>query len=135
MQKINLSNYIKIFRVKGVKILNNLHGKSSTFFLPPDIVSYTEQKFDEVVSFEKFQVFFETKDDQDVFSVCVDEFLWISSDYKLTDNEDLKAFFGISVETKSGKKEYSSIHARVAAVYTALLEGKIRIGEVNKIED
>ena len=135
MQKINLSNYIKIFRVKGVKILNNLDGKSSTFFLPPDIVSYTEQKFDEVVSFEKFQVFFETKDDQDVFSVCVDEFLWISSDYKLTDNEDLKAFFGISVETKSGKKEYSSIHARVAAVYTALLEGKIKIGEVNKIED
>ena len=36
---------------------------------------------------------------------------------------------------KNGNINYSSIHARVAAVYSALCEGKIKINELNRIED
>lgn len=114
--------------------MNELKGKKTIMYLPNDFICYADDS-NGAVSFEKFVAEFDFVAEQDVFTVCIDDFLWIGKDFKLTDDATQKALFGRVAKGKKGDIEYSSIHARVAAVYTAVCEGKIKIGEINKIED
>ena len=133
MQKLNIKRYLEIFDIKRVKIMNDIIGKKTIINLPEDFICYVGD--DGAISFEKFEAAFSEIEGYLVFSVCVDDFLWIDKNYKLTDNEEKKAFFGQIARGKNGNINYSSIHARVAAVYSALCEGKIKINELNRIED
>ena len=133
MQKLNIKKYLEIFDIKRVKIMNDIIGKKTIINLPEDFICYVGD--DGAISFEKFEAAFSEIEGYLVFSVCVDDFLWIDKNYKLTDNEEKKAFFGQIARGKNGNINYSSIHARVAAVYSALCEGKIKINELNRIED
>ena len=132
MQKLNIKKYLEIFDIKRVKIMNDIIGKKTIINLPEDFICYVS---DVAISFEKFEAAFSEIEGYLVFSVCVDDFLWIDKNYKLTDDEEKKAFFGQIARGKNGNINYSSIHARVAAVYSALCEGKIKIYELNRIED
>ena len=133
MQKLNIKKYLEIFDIKRVKIMNDIIGKKTIINLPEDFICYVGD--DGAISFEKFEATFSEIEGYLVFSVCVDDFLWIDKNYKLTDDEEKKAFFGQIARGKNGNINYSSIHARVAAVYSALCEGKIKIYELNRIED
>ena len=133
MQKLNIKKYLEIFDIKRVKIMNDIIGKKTVINLPEDFICYVGD--DGAISFEKFEAAFSEIEGYLVFSVCVDDFLWIDKNYKLTDDEEKKAFFGQIARGKNGNINYSSIHARVAAVYSALCEGKIKIYELNRIED
>ena len=133
MQKLNINKYLEIFDIKRVKIMNDIIGKKTIINLPEDFICYVGD--DGAISFEKFEAAFSEIEGYLVFSVCVDDFLWIDKNYKLTDDEEKKAFFGQIARGKNGNINYSSIHARVAAVYSALCEGKIKIYELNRIED
>lgn len=133
MQKLNIKKYLEIFDIKKVKIMNDIIGKKTIINLPGDFICYVGD--DGAISFEKFEATFSEIEGYLVFSVCVDDFLWIDKNYKLTDDEEKKAFFGQIARGKNGNINYSSIHARVAAVYSALCEGKIKIYELNRIED
>ena len=133
MQKLNINKYLEIFDIKRVKIMNDIIGKKTIINLPEDFICYVGD--DGAISFEKFEAAFSEIEGYLVFSVCVDDFLWIDKNYKLTDDEEKKAFFGQIARGKNGNINYSSIHARVAAVYSALCEGKIKINELNRIED
>ena len=133
MQKLKIKKYLEIFDIKKVKIMNDIIGKKTTINLPEDFICYVGD--DGAISFEKFEATFSEIEGYLVFSVCVDDFLWIDKNYKLTDDEEKKAFFGQIARGKNGNINYSSIHARVAAVYGALCEGKIKIYELNRIED
>ena len=133
MQKLNIKRYLEIFDIKRVKIMNDIIGKKTIINLPEDFICYVGD--DGAISFEKFEATFSEIEGYLVFSVCVDDFLWIDKNYKLTDDEEKKAFFGQIARGKNGNINYSSIHARVAAVYSALCEGKIKINELNRIED
>ena len=133
MQKLNIKKYLEIFDIKRVKIMNHIIGKKTIINLPEDFICYVGD--DGAISFEKFEAAFSEIEGYLVFSVCVDDFLWIDKNYKLTDDEEKKAFFGQIARGKNGNINYSSIHARVAAVYSALCEGKIKINELNRIED
>ena len=133
MQKLNIKKYLEIFDIKKVKIMNDIIGKKTIINLPEDFICYVGD--DGAISFEKFEAAFSEIEGYLVFSVCVDDFLWIDKNYKLTDDEEKKAFFGQIARGKNGNINYSSIHARVAAVYSALCEGKIKIYELNRIED
>ena len=133
MQKLKIKKYLEIFDIKRVKIMNDIIGKKTIINLPEDFICYVGD--DGAISFEKFEAVFSEIEGYLVFSVCVDDFLWIDKNYKLTDDEEKKAFFGQIARGKNGNINYSSIHARVAAVYSALCEGKIKIYELNRIED
>ena len=133
MQKLKIKKYLEIFDIKKVKIMNDIIGKKTIINLPEDFICYVGD--DGAISFEKFEAAFSEIEGYLVFSVCVDDFLWIDKNYKLTDDEEKKAFFGQIARGKNGNINYSSIHARVAAVYSALCEGKIKIYELNRIED
>lgn len=133
MQKLNIKKYLEIFDIKRVKIMNDIIGKKTIINLPEDFICYVGD--DGAISFEKFEAAFSEIEGYLVFSVCVDDFLWIDKNYKLTDDEEKKAFFGQIARGKNGNINYSSIHARVVAVYSALCEGKIKIYELNRIED
>ena len=133
MQKLNIKKYLEIFDIKRVKIMNDIIGKKTIINLPEDFICYVGD--DGAISFEKFEAAFSEIEGYLVFTVCVDDFLWIDKNYKLTDDEEKKAFFGQIARGKNGNINYSSIHARVAAVYSALCEGKIKIYELNRIED
>lgn len=134
MKKVNLDKYVELFKVKRIKVKNDIKGKKSIIYLPSDFVCYVGD--DGAVSFEKFEAHFEVFGEQETFSVLVDDLFWINQKYLLIDNEDEKAFFGTVAKSKKGDKVYSSIHARVAAVYSAVCEGKIKIDpNLDKIED
>ena len=133
LENLNIKKYLEIFDIKRVKIMNDIIGKKTIINLPEDFICYVGD--DGAISFEKFEAAFSEIEGYLVFSVCVDDFLWIDKNYKLTDDEEKKAFFGQIARGKNGNINYSSIHARVAAVYSALCEGKIKINELNRIED
>lgn len=136
MQQLDITKHCELFKVKGVKIMNDIDGKKSIFYLPADFICYSDDQ-NGAVSFEKFTAEFKVFGEKVCFSVCVDDFLWIGKNFKLTDDEEQKAFFGDTTAKDSNgrSRKYSSIHARAAAVYSALCEGKIRMGELNKVED
>lgn len=89
-------------------------------------------------TFNKIRIDFEIYKDQEVFTVLVDDFLFIGTDGKLIDDEEKKARFGKDRKDKKGVvlQEYSSVFARAMMVAAMICEGKIKISdEINKIED
>ena len=89
-------------------------------------------------TFNKIRIEFEIFKEQEVFTVLVDDFLYIGSDGKLFDDEEKKARFGKDRKDKNGIliQEYSSIFARAMTVAAMVCEGKIKISEyINKVED
>jgi hypothetical protein len=92
MQKLNIKKYLEIFDIKRVKIMNDIIGKKTIINLPEDFICYVGD--DGAISFEKFEATFSEIEGYLVFSVCVDDFLWIDKNYKLTDDEEKKAFCG-----------------------------------------
>ena len=89
-------------------------------------------------TFNKIRIEFEMFKEQEVFTVLVDDFLYIGSDGKLIDDENKKARFGKDQKKMDGTliQEYSSIFARAMMVAAKICEGKIKISdEINKIED
>ena len=89
-------------------------------------------------TFEKIRIDFETYKEQEVFTVLVDDVLYIGADGKLIDDEDKKARFGKDQKKKDGTliQSYSSIYARAMMVAAKIIEGKIKLSdEINKIED
>jgi hypothetical protein len=134
MENLKLSNWIKKFKVKRISVSNDLNSKKSIFYLPEDFICYVDDEYG-AVSFQKFEAVFSEMDSQILFYVVIDDFLYIDMNYKLTDDDTKKAFFGQVAKGKKAPIKYSSIHERVAAVYTALCQGKLRIGDVNKVED
>ena len=78
-------------------------------------------------TFRRIQIDFEIYKEQEVFTVLVDDLLYIGADGKLIDDEDKK---GVVLQ------EYSSVFARAMMVAAMICEGKIKISdEINKIED
>ena len=89
-------------------------------------------------TFRRIQIDFEIYKEQEVFTVLVDDLLYIGADGKLIDDESKKARFGKDRKNKKGVilQEYSSIFARAMMVAAMICEGKIKISdEINKIED
>lgn len=110
-----------------------LIGKKSIFYFPEGCIGYID---DDLKSFEKFEAHFQqAKDGQICFCVLIDDVFWIDTTYKLTDNESKRAWFGQVAKKGNGSVDYSSIHARVAAVYTAICEGKIKVGKINLVKN
>lgn len=107
--------------------MNDLDGKKSIICLPEGFICYMDDE-NTAVSFEKFTAEFAVFEDKICFSVCVDDSWYIDKNYRLIDDVNSRAYFGES----NGKKKYDSIHGRVAAVYSALCEGKVRIFEDDK---
>lgn len=134
MKRLDLKDFIKTFKVGRITIMNELKDKKSIFYLPDDFICYVGDDGN-AESFEKFEANFTEIQDKEYFSVCVDDMLYIDKNYTLTDDETKKAYFGKTARGKKGDKEYASIHMRVAAVYSALCMGKIKIGEINVVED
>ena len=89
-------------------------------------------------TFNKVRIDFEIYKEQEVFTILVDDFLYIGADGKLIDDEEKKARFGKDRKDKNGIliQEYSSIFARAMTVAAMVCEGKIKISEyINKVED
>ena len=89
-------------------------------------------------TFRRIQIDFEIYKEQEVFTVLVDDLLYIGADGKLIDDEGKKARFGKDRKDKKGVvlQEYSSVFARAMMVAAMICEGKIKISdEINKIED
>ena len=101
----------------------------------PEGVGYEDENG--VETFQKIRIDFWEEKGQDVFSVCVDDFLYIGRDFKLTDDMAKAAMFGRFKRNTKGEviKEYESIVARAMEVCTAICHGKIKIGEINTVED
>ena len=75
---------------------------------------------------------------QEVFTILVDDVLFLDEKGKLTDDESKKARFGKDKKDKNGNilESYSSIYARSMMVAAKVLEGKIKLSDlINKIED
>lgn len=126
----------KLFQARKVTYMLNFEKKDNPMVIHlPDGVGYEDESG--VHTFEKIRIEFFEEQGQDVFSVCVDDFLYIGSDFKLTDDMAKAAMFGRFKKNKKGEviKEYESIVARAMEVVTALCHGKIEIGEVNSVED
>ena len=89
-------------------------------------------------TFRRIQIDFEMYKDQEVFTVLVDDLLYIGADGKLIDDAEKKARFGKNQLKKDGSvlQEYSSIFARAMMVAAKICEGKIKLSdEINKVED
>ena len=102
----------------------------------PEGAGYMIDEFTKKV-FEKVRIDFEIYKEQEVFTVLVDDVFYIGADGKLTDNEQKKARFGKTQKKKDGTiiQDYSSIFARAMMVAAKIIEGKIKIGEINTVED
>ena len=89
-------------------------------------------------TFNKVRIDFEIYKEQEVFTVLVDDYLYIGADGKLIDDEEKKARFGKDRKDKNGVvlQEYSSVFARAMMVAAKICEGKVKISEhINKVED
>ena len=89
-------------------------------------------------TFRRIQIDFEIYKEQEVFTVLVDDYLYIGADGKLIDDEEKKARFGKDRKDKNGVvlQEYSSVFARAMMVAAKICEGKVKISEhINKVED
>ena len=133
-----INKYIDTFKVTKVKIMNKIEFENNPMIiLLPEGAGYMKDDYSKE-TFRRIQIDFEMYKDQEVFTVLVDDYLYIGADGKLIDDEDKKARFGKDRKNKKGVvlQEYSSIFARAMMVAAMICEGKIKISdEINKIED
>ena len=136
--KQTINKYIDTFKVKKVKIMNKIEFENNPMIiLLPEGAGYINDDYSKE-TFNKIIIEFEMFKEQEVFTVLVDDFLYIGSDGKLIDDENKKARFGKDQKKMDGTliQEYSSIFARAMMVAAKICEGKIKISdEINKIED
>ena len=133
-----INKYIDTFKVTKVKIMNKIEFENNPMIiLLPEGAGYIRDDYGKE-TFRRIQIDFEMYKDQEVFTVLVDDLLYIGADGKLIDDEGEKARFGKDRKDKNGVvlQEYSSIFARAMMVAAMICEGKIKISdEINKIED
>ena len=138
MQKQIIDKYCDIFKVKKVKVMNKIEFENNPLVIHlPEGVGYMTEDLNKEV-FRKIRIDFEIYKDQEVFTVLVDDILYVGADGKLIDDEDKKARFGKNQLKKDGTilQEYSSVFARAMMVAAKICEGKIKLSdEINKIED
>lgn len=136
--KKTIDKYCDIFKVKKVKIMNKIEFENNPMIIHlPEGAGYIREDLNKEF-FSKIRIDFEMYKDQEVFTVLVDDFLYIGADGKLIDNEEKKARFGKNQLKKDGTliQSYSSIYARAMIVAAKIMEGKIKLSdEINKIED
>lgn len=133
-----IDKYCDIFKVKKVKVMNKIEFENNPLIIHlPEGAGYMTEDLNKEV-FRKIRIDFEIYKDQEVFTVLVDDILYVGADGKLIDDEDKKARFGKNQLKKDGTilQEYSSVFARAMMVAAKICEGKIKLSdEINKIED
>ena len=133
-----INKYSTIFKVKKVIIVNKIDFLNNPLIIHlPEGSGYMRDDYSKE-TFRRIQIDFEIYKEQEVFTVLVDDFLYIGADGKLIDDENKKARFGKDKKDKNGVvlQEYSSIFARAMMVAAMIFEGRIKISEhINKIED
>ena len=133
-----IDKYIDTFKVTKVKIMNKIEFENNPMIiLLPEGAGYMKDDYSKE-TFRRIQIDFEIYKDQEVFTVLVDDLLYIGADGKLIDDESKKARFGKDKKDKKGVilQEYSSIFARAMMVAAKICEGKVKISEhINKVED
>lgn len=138
MQQQIIDKYIDLFKVTKVKIINKIDFENNPMIIHlPEGAGYVRDDYGKE-TFNKVRIDFEIYKEQEVFTVLVDDFLYIGADGKLIDDEEKKARFGKDRKDKNGVvlQEYSSIFARSMMVAAKICEGKIKISdEINKVED
>ena len=138
MQKQVIDKYIDTFKVIKEKIMNKIEFENNPMIiLLPEGAGYMKDDYSKE-TFRRIQIDFEIYKEQEVFTVLVDDLLYIGADGKLIDDESKKARFGKDKKDKKGVilQEYSSVFARAMMVAAMICEGKIKISdEINKIED
>ena len=138
MQKQIIDKYIDTFKVTKVKIMNKIEFENNPMIiLLPEGAGYMKDDYSKE-TFRRIQIDFEIYKEQEVFTVLVDDLLYIGADGKLIDDESKKARFGKDKKDKKGVilQEYSSIFARAMMVAAKICEGKVKISEhINKVED
>jgi hypothetical protein len=134
-----INKYCEIFDVKKVKIMNKIEFLNNPMMIYlPEGAGYIREDDYSKETFTKIKIDFEIYKEQEVFTILVDDFLYIGADGKLIDDEEKKARFGKDQKKKDGTliHEYSSIFARAMMVAAKICEGKIKISdEINKIQD
>ena len=141
MQKEIIDKYIDTFKVTKVKIMNKIEFENNPMIIHlPEGAGYIRDDYGNE-TFRRIQIDFEIYKEQEVFTVLVDDLLYIGADGKLIDDEGKKARFGKDRKDRKDKKgvvlqEYSSVFARAMMVAAKICEGKVKISdEINKIED
>ena len=138
MQKEIIDKYIDTFKVIKVKIMNKIEFENNPMIIHlPEGAGYMKDDYSKE-TFRRIQIDFEIYKEQEVFTVLVDDLLYIGADGKLIDDEGKKARFGKDRKDKNGVvlQEYSSIFARAMMVAAKICEGKVKISEyINKVED
>ena len=133
-----IDKYIDTFKVTKVKIMNKIEFENNPMIiLLPEGAGYMKDDYGKE-TFRRIQIDFQIYKEQEVFTILVDDLLYIGADGKLIDDEDKKARFGKDKKDKKGVilQEYSSIFARAMMVAAMICEGKIKISdEINKVED
>ena len=136
--KQTINKYIDTFKVTKVKIMNKIEFENNPMIiLLPEGAGYMKDDYSKE-TFRRIQIDFDIYKEQEVFTVLVDDLLYIGADGKLIDDEDKKARFGKDKKDKKGVvlQEYSSVFARAMMVAAKICEGKVKISnEINKIED
>ena len=132
-----INKYCNIFKVKKVIIVNKIDFLNNPLIIHlPEGAGYVRDDYGKE-TFRRIQIDFEIYKEQEVFTVLVDDLLYIGADGKLIDDEGKKARFGKDRKDKKGVvlQEYSSVFARAMMVAAMICEGKIKISdEINKIE-
>ena len=136
--KQTINKYIDTFKVTKVKIMNKIEFENNPMIiLLPEGAGYMKDDYSKE-TFRRIQIDFDIYKEQEVFTVLVDDLLYIGADGKLIDDEEKKARFGKDRKDKKGVvlQEYSSVFARAMMVAAKICEGKVKISnEINKIED
>ena len=134
-----IKKYVEVFKVKKVKVMNKIEFENNPMIIYlPEGAGYVDEESLNKETFSKIKIEFEIYKEQEVFSICIDDFLYIGTDGKMIDDEEKKARFGKVQKKKDGTviQEYSSIYARAMMVAAKIMEGKIKLSnEINKIED
>ena len=113
-----INKYIDTFKVTKVKIMNKIEFENNPMIiLLPEGAGYMKDDYSKE-TFERIKIDFVMYKDQEVFTILVDDLLYIGADGKLIDNEEKKARFGKDRRNKKGEilQEYSSIFARAMMV-------------------
>lgn len=137
--KRNIDKYCEIFKVKGIKVMNKIEFVNNPMIIHlPEGAGYIREDDLAKETFSKIRIDFEIYKEMEVFTILVDDFLYVGSDGKLIDNEDKKARFGKTQKRKDGTiiQTYSSIFERSMIFAAKICEGKIKLSdEINKVED
>jgi hypothetical protein len=138
MQKEIIDKYKDTFKVTKVKIMNKIEfGNNPMIIHLPEGSGYMTEDLNKE-TFEKIRIDFEIYKEQEVFTILVDDLLYVGADGKLIDDESKKARFGRDRKNKKGEiiQAYSSIFARAMMVAAKIMEGEIKLSDkINKVED